>query len=178
MKAKWSLSHILLSSAVLLASFGCHRHAPLVAPERVGSGYQWLGWSSGQRQLYVEGYLDGQGTAQMNLCHDLESSFERERVADSVVLKPEESPCVHFRRQYSHRSVGGLDGYTRDYVSVIDGFYKHPECRMMPYAMLMEHLDDTEYQSGEAMFQMVHRGGAGWGFFSGLDGMESCMGLR
>jgi hypothetical protein len=79
---------------------------------------------------------------------------------------------------YTHRQSGSVDDYTRAYITVINEFYKHPECRMMPYAALMEHLNDKEYQSGEELFQAVQTRRVDWGSFSGFDGMDKCYGAR
>ena len=61
-----------------------------------------------------------------------------------------------------------------DYTTVTDTFYQHPECRVMPYVILLEHLDDKDYLSGEDLFKLVHGGHPLWGSFTGFDGMEKC----
>lgn len=92
-------------------------------------------------------------------------------------LEPDEDPCMQLRKKYSHVEVGrGLAAYTVAYTSVIDDFYKHPECRMMPYSTLLEHLDDKEYKSGEDLYKFVRSGAAGWGSFS-IAGIADCLGV-
>jgi hypothetical protein len=60
------------------------------------------------------------------------------------------------------------------YTNVLDDFYRHSECRRMPYSVLLEHLNDEEFKSGEDLYKFV-RSGPGWGFFTGFDGIEKCL---
>jgi len=57
-----------------------------------------------------------------------------------------------------------------EYASVLDTFYEHPECRVMPYVVLLQHLNDKEFRSGEDLFKLVHtEHPTGWGLFSGFE---------
>jgi hypothetical protein len=59
------------------------------------------------------------------------------------------------------------------YTIVLDDFYRHPECRSMPYSVLLAHLNDNEFKSGEDLYKFV-RSGPGWGSFS-IDGIARCL---
>ena len=136
----------------------------------------WAGITE-HRQLYVSGFLNGQNV-QIDLCDRFDYSIHSIKLEDGVRLEVNEMPCQHFIHRYTHSQVGSLADYTRAYVTVIDDFYKHPECRVMPYASLMEHLDDKEYQSGDALFETAQTWRADWGSFSGFEGMDKCYGAR
>lgn len=150
---------------------GCRAHKR----EPISLGYEWLSWTPEQRQLYVGGFLDGQNQ-QIELCEKLDWSIRNLKLDDDVRLEANEMPCQHFVHKYTHSQVGDWNSYTRAYVSVIDDFYKHPECRVMPYAALMDHLNDKEYQSGEELFRTVQTSHGEWGSFSGFEEMRKCYG--
>jgi hypothetical protein len=105
----------------------------------------------------------------------MEPNLAALKFRDGIVVSNE--PCLQFSHRYTHSQAGGFTGYTSKYVSVIDDFYRHPECRAMPYAAIMEHLDDKEYKAGEDLYKFVRSGDAQWGMFSGFDGMSDCYGV-
>jgi len=132
-----------------------------------------------QKQIYVSGFLDGNNSGSAGLCFDLEQQTNIVELKPPRDLDPSDHPCMRIRRSYSHGNSFqiGTFGYVEPYITVIDDFYKHAECRAMPYPFLMEHLDDAEYRSGEDLYKFVRSGDAAWGSFSGFDGIENCYGV-
>lgn len=115
----------------------------------------------------MSAYLDGNGSGTTALCNALD---RREVLGDES--------CMRSRPAYTHgdaRVLGSLR-YVDPYVAVIDDFYKHAECRAMPYRAIMKHLNDAEYKSGEELYKFVRAGDAAWGAFSSFDGIENCYG--
>jgi len=158
--------------AILTALVACNRPSA-----KVGSGEEWRSWKPEQRQTFVAAYLYGYSLAQHDLCGPTD-------VEDNLTNRPhtnldDPNPCRTPRDTYTH--IGSQLGpyfdtaaFTAPYVSVIDDFYKHPECRVMPYGELMTHLVDKEYMSGDDMYRLLQSGHAAWGAFSGLKGIEKC----
>jgi hypothetical protein len=157
---------IALASFALLTA--CKRSVP-----RNGSGEEWRSWKPEQQQEFVVAYLGGYERGQHALCSytDFEDAFNKRSHSDPN----DPDPCRRPRDVYSHvGSPFDWAAYTAPYVSVINDFYKHPECRVMPYPFLMEHLVDREYMSGEDMFKLLQTGKAHWGSFE-VEGMEKCI---
>lgn len=150
-------------------SAGCHRSKP-----QLGMGDEWRSLSSQERQILVSAYLDGYGVGQAALCENIDREAEQFKIAhpDPNFL----DPCAQLKGRYSHTgSIDDRASYTAAYTSVIDDFYKHPECRVMPYIDLLEHSNDREFKSGDELFHAAQTGQLHWGFFSGFDGMDKCL---
>lgn len=160
---------IVVYSMLVLLLAGCHREHP-----QWGLGEEWMSWTQEQRQLYVSGFLVGQSVGQRSLCSNIDEKVEVFTLRTRDRLDPAETPCLHLRQTYTHTQVGSLETYAAAYVSVIDDFYKHPECRVMPYSTLLTHLNDREYKSGEDLFNLVHTGHPNWGSFTVPGGTQSC----
>jgi hypothetical protein len=161
-----------LTGTVLV--LGCWRASP--APEPSDFGGQWRRWSAQERNVYVSGFLAGASTSQRALCNDFEPhilSLKRDGEDYGSGF-----PCTHFEHRYSHVGIRNIDTYAQEYVQVLNDFYKHPECRVMPYSILLEHMDDKEFRTGDQMFNAVQVGELHLGFLSGFDGMERCYGAK
>jgi hypothetical protein len=120
-----------------------------------------------EKEIFVSAYIDGNNLGASGLCNALE---RRETLRDDS--------CMAWHPVYTHgdaKAIGSFN-YVAPYVSVIDDFYKHSECHAMPYVFIMEHLNDAEFKSGEALYKFVRSGQAAWGSFSGFDGIEHCYG--
>jgi hypothetical protein len=162
------------SAAILFALFAvaCRKPQSVVqtAKSPVGFGDEWLSMTADQKATYVQGFIYGRRVGAEDIC-------------DTGVMMPpgksqpgdenltEYGRCLAASGQYSHR-----DPVTGDnaYISVIDTFYSHPECRTMPYSRLLEHLHDAEYKLGEEFYQYV-RSGPPWGAFT-IEGVDKCYG--
>jgi hypothetical protein len=83
--------------------------------------------------------------------------------------------CHELTVRYSHFGRSLSPDYASQYVKVVDDFYRHPECRVIPYSMLMEHLDDGDFVDGDTLFRQVRAGKINFGFFSAWDGVEDCL---
>jgi hypothetical protein len=168
MTCKWkSIAGCLSLLLIALLVTSCHHQKPMP-----GMGDEWRSWSVDQRQAYVSAYLDGQSAGQSNLCRKIQQEAEIFKLHNDTA--PFTDPCEQLVDKYSHVQRGyGIGPYTNAYTSVIDAFYEHPECRMMPYFVLIEHLTDKEYKSGEELFKYV-RSGPDWGSFS-IDGIDKCL---
>lgn len=141
-----------------------------------GFGDDWRSMSQLEKEAFVQGYLDGNGLGTVHLCNALEDQLDGLKFKQNV--PPADSTCPHFAPAYTHgdRNAFATPRYADPYVSVLNDFYEHRECRMMPYTVVMSHLNDAEYKSGEELFQFVRSGSAQWGFFSGFDDIEKCYG--
>jgi hypothetical protein len=162
---------VLFVLLLVTFSFGCRRGKPLP-----GRGDEWLMMTRHERQIFVSAYLDGTGTGTSDLCNDLENNEVILKIKESVA--PSNRTCIHFRPQFTHGKTDALATYeyADPYVSIIDGFYKHEECRAMPYTAIMQHLNDAEYKPSEDLYRLVRSGDARWGAFSGFEGIEKCYG--
>jgi hypothetical protein len=109
-------------------------------------------------------------------------TIPNDKKPDDGVLPIPSGLCRHARDGFSKaRFAGGnpTDGRgsmvdVAAYTQVLDHFYSHPECRRMPYSIVLSHLNDREFKSGEDLYHFV-RSGPGWGSFSGFDGIEKCL---
>lgn len=160
-----------LASVLLILS--CHRDPP-----RIGSGDEWLSWSRAQKETYVIAYIDGHAVGQQRICQNLDQQ--------GWLLKPTTNfnsnvsePCQALKTDYSHidPKFFGHNEAVDPYVAVIDDFYKHPECRVMPFVVLLENLNDEQFKSGDELYKYVQTD-AEWGAFSGFDGMDKCYGVH
>jgi hypothetical protein len=174
--AKQRVSLCLSLFAVVLV-IGCRGKKPTL-----GSGDEWRSWKPIQRAAFVEGFVDGQSFGSAETCSSVDDSFTEGTKLPPGALMPS-AVCIAARKTYTRghliSSSATLKGATFDvseYTSVLDIFYEHPECRVMPYNVLLEHLNDKEYRSGEDLFKLVHsEHPGGWGFFTGFDGMDKCL---
>jgi len=149
------------------------RHAKPVP----GFGDQWRAMSRLERQSYVSAFIDGDNTGTFNLCKALNDKIVVLKLKGGVDVT--DDPCRQFAPTFTHgdTKAAGTLNYVDPYVEVIDEFYTHPECRVMPFTVILEHLDDAEFKSGEALYRSVRQGTEHWGFFSGFDGIEQCYGV-
>ena len=77
---------------------------------------------------------------------------------------------------YTHgdsRNVGSF-GYVDPYIVVLNDFYKHSECRTTPYATLMNHMNDAEFTTGEALYKRVRSGNIQWDYLGDFNSMDYC----
>jgi hypothetical protein len=166
----------IIANLALVLSLGCHRaEQPLIF------GDDWQSFTRLQKESFVSGFIDGATNSAVALCNKMKShilvlKFDNETKAPS---DPADSPCLQFRPRYSHVIPGDAWklSYVDPYVQVMDDFYRHPECRIIPYTVIMDHLNDEEYKSGEDLYRFVRSGNAPWGSFTGFDGMEKCYGV-
>jgi hypothetical protein len=170
-----ALKFVLLFGC-LCAIPGCKRKLPVM-----GTGDEWRSWSAAERRQYLVGYLEGQLAAVYKTCH-LSDDFAEQ---DGQTLYPNHFPsrrCTDAAPKYSKARVDFADestgkGRSLDvsvYTNVLDTFYSHRECRIMPYEIILQHLNDQEFKSGDDLYKFV-RSGPGWGAFSGFDGIEKCL---
>lgn len=154
----------------------CKREKPMMA-----SGDEWRSWTKDQKHAYLVGFLDGQPAGASQVCNKMD---DLTRLKNPDPQNPVDSPslrCRNAREEYSKAHLiapdpGTLGGASLDvtaYSNVLDDFYRHPECRAMPYVILLSHLDDKEFKSGEELFRYV-RSDPGWGSFT-IPGIESCL---
>jgi hypothetical protein len=151
---------------------GCRQERP-----PLGQGAEWLTMTRHEKQLFVSAYLDGISSGTFDLCNGLENSALIIKIKDSIASG--EGPCTHFRPRYTHTDTKAIATYeySDPYVNIIDGFYKHPECRVMPYTAILQHLNDAElFKSSDDLYMFVRSGDAHWGAFSGFEGIEKCYG--
>jgi hypothetical protein len=144
--------------ALFLAA-GCHRQTTWM-----NSGDRWRSWSPLQRETYVAGFINGHSIAVEQTC---------EALSDKGITPRDR--CRDAGPRYSRMQLDGtVDGYAVPYTLAIDDFYKHTECRSMPFETLLEHLNDREYKSGEDLYKLVHTGKIEWGGFS-IPDIDKCL---
>lgn len=157
---------------LLVTLAGCHRSAP-----SLGSGDEWLSWPRSQRETFVIAFIDGHSAGQQRVCDNLEEKgwLLRPVPPDPNIL----IPCDQLKSGYTHLDPKffGHSEAVDPYVTTIDDFYRHPECRVMPYEILLENLNDGQFKSGEDLYHYVQTDAA-WGAFSGLNGIEKCYGVH
>ena len=175
----------LLLLSILIV--GCRKSTATPQPKahfRIYSGDEWRSWSPEQRAGYVQGYLDGHVFGIGQTCEAADwQSFD---IPGGAKLTPE---MLQICQQKIHNYSRGtsvdqvMRGAAIDitpYTGVLDAFYEHPECRVMPFPIILNHLDDEEYMTGEELFRYLQGGpnpggrGRSWGFFTGFDGMDKC----
>lgn len=166
-------SYRRLFAVLLLALCSCRNTtAPLP-----GSGEEWRRMSQREKQIFVGAFLDGNTSGNLRLCNALEAKVAVLKFQDGVAAS--DHPCLQFGPVFTHgdTKAAATLHYVDPYVAVVDNFYTHPECRVMPYHVVMQHLDDAEFKSGADLYRSVRDGSASWGLFSGFDGMENCYGV-
>ena len=160
---------------------GCKQAKPI--PE---SGDEWLSLTPKEKQRYVIGFVDGWTVGSYTACRKIDDfavldnnkSEDMARKLENVIPSPS-AFCMHLRPEFSKVRVSGNDATSPSidisaYTNVLDEFYRHPECRRMPYSILLEHLNDEEFKSGEDLYKFV-RSGPSWGGFTGFAGIEKCL---
>jgi hypothetical protein len=173
-----------LSLFAVVLVIGCNRQKPTL-----GSGDEWRSWKPNQKRSYIVGFVDGWSTSSSKACDKIDdfTTIAQDNKADPShkfdnVLPLPSARCREASDKFSKEQLSGVDqtslrGMFVDvsvYTNVLDDFYRHPECRPMPYSILLAHLNDNEFKSGEDLYKFV-RSGPGWGFFSGFDGIEKCL---
>ncbi|HEY4011186.1 MAG TPA: hypothetical protein VGM11_13615 [Acidobacteriaceae bacterium] len=143
-------------------------------------GGRWLKMSSEEKDLYVSAYITGTVTGQHDLCIAQDRRIGEFMDAHKLkhLLFPED--CEQLISNYSYF----VPNYSRTrksrpsaYAKVLDDFYRHPECRMVPYFILLEHLNDKEFVDGDTLFHDVRAGKVDLGFLE-IDGVENCYGAE
>jgi len=172
-----------LIALILCLTAGCKQKQPIA-----GSGDEWLSWTSDQKRFYVAGFVDGWGNGSSEACEKIDdfTTIGADNVTDPThkfdnVIPLPSSRCRHASDHFSKARLSGGDptsgrGVFVDvsvYTNVLDDFYRHPECLRMPYFVLLAHLNDREFKSGEDLYKLV-RSGPGWGSFS-IDGIDKCL---
>jgi hypothetical protein len=174
-------------AALLILAAGCHRREPAETPGSPAGktlqpqapaqmfGGHWLAMSREQKELYVSTFIEARVNGQHDLC-----DAEQRKVGDYMdahklhhLFYP--ADCESLIARYSHFEHGGSLRDASEYVKVLDDFYGHSECRVIPYGMLLDHLDDDEFVDGDTLFRKVRGGKINFGFFSGWDGIEDCL---
>lgn len=153
---------------------GCKQTQPVS-----GSGDEWRSWTPNEKRFFVRGFVDGSGSGSVEACAKMDdlTVVNDQKPEDGLV----DTPSVRCRQAYGKFSKIRIAGSgpkearvdVSAYTNVLDDFYSHTECRAMPYSILLTHLDDNEFKSGEDLYKFV-RSGPGWGFFS-IDGIEKCL---
>lgn len=181
---------LLYVSALLILSGGingCHRTQPTKAPSTpVGQtlqqetpaqifGEYWLEMSPEQKELYVSTFIGSRVGGQHDLC--IAEQRKIDEYMDAHKLRHLFYPvnCEELIARYSHFEDNRTPNYASEYVQVLDDFYRHSECRVIPYSMLLDHLNDDEFVDGNTLFRNVRAGKINFGIFSGWDGIEDCL---
>jgi hypothetical protein len=166
--------HPMLFIPLLVVAFfvGCHAKQP-----PIGLGDDWRAMTQHEKQMFVSGYLVGNGYGTSDLCKGMDDHVVTLKMKDDVAAS--DRTCTHFASAYTHgdQRAFGTWHYVDPYVATLDAFYEHAECSAMPYSAIMEHLNDAEYKSGDDLYRFVRSGDARLGFFSGFDGIEKCYGV-
>jgi hypothetical protein len=127
------------------------------------SGEEWLSWSGSERDIYVRGYIDGNGWGTSSVCRTADDLFETNQGRhQGDETHPSDFPsarCLAKRPTYSKaghdpRDLTGLSAYT----GVITEFYsKHPEYRRVPFDYLMMWLNDKDFKTADQLFEMAKK---------------------
>jgi len=128
--------------------------------------------TSAEKAATMDAFIGGWNTGSRDTCESLLGSVSV-KAWPGGGKTPIEDLCRTSSKQFTHGNVavGDLSAYT----NVIDTVYSHPECKPMPYFVMLEHLHDGEYKPGEEFYQYI-RSGPPWGAFTGFDGIEKCYG--
>ena len=123
------------------------------------SGQEWLSWSASEREIYVRGYIDGNGLGTHQACLETEELFEtneEHHLGDAT--HPSDFPsarCLAKRPVYSkaRSTPDGLTGLSA-YTDVITEFYtKRPEYRGVQFDFLMMQLNDKDFKTADQLFE-------------------------
>jgi len=127
------------------------------------SGEEWLSWNGSERDIYVRGYIDGNGWGTSSVCRTADDLFETNQVRHpGDETHPSDFPsarCLAKRPTYSKaghdpRDLTGLSAYT----GVITEFYsKHPEYRRVPFDYLMMWLNDKDFKTADQLLEMAKK---------------------
>jgi hypothetical protein len=128
------------------------------------SGEEWLSWNGSERDIYVRGYIDGNGWGTSSVCRTADDLFETNQGRHpGDETHPSDFPsarCLAKRPTYSKagHDPGDLTGLSA-YTGVITEFYtKHPEYRRVPFDYLMMQLNDKDFKTADQLFEMAKRG--------------------
>jgi hypothetical protein len=129
-------------------------------------GEHWVAMSREQKELYVSTFIESRVGGQHDLC-----KAEQRKIGEYMethklrhLFYPVD--CGELIARYSHVEGSGTPYYASEYVKVLDDFYRHSECRVIPYSMLLDHLGDGEFVDGNTLFRNVRTGKINFGFFS------------
>ncbi len=189
MRIRWRIELFGLAMVAPILAIGCHKPTPgpqSKARFTIDSGDEWRSWSPAQRTGYVEGFLDGRLSGLGQACDA--ADWQSYDIPGGSKLSPEMVQlCQQKIKTYTRftpidQLMRGAPLDVTAYTSVLDAFYAHPECRVMPFPTILNHLNDEEYMSGDELYEYLRGGanpggrGKSWGFFTGFDGMDKCYG--
>ena len=122
-------------------------------------GLLWLSWSSGERENFVYGYIQGHGQGVNEACLAADDLFEKDKPHrlghDEVPSTFPSARCRANVPQYSNVKIDLSKGpdfsaYTR----VITEFYtKHPDYRDTPITLLMESLEGAKSLTADDIYK-------------------------
>lgn len=139
-------------------------------------GGHWLAMSRDEKEHLVSTFISGFTMGQFDLCHAEQRKIGEYMHAHKLqrLFYPED--CEELIVKYSHFGTSGGPASAAAYVKVLDDFYGHSECRMIPYDILLDHLDDKEFVDGNTLFENVRAGRVNLGILE-IDDVENCYGV-
>jgi hypothetical protein len=154
---------MLRTIKTLLAMGACAAFLLLIgaAPatsEELQPGKQWLAWTPAERNVYVQGFIEGYWKGSQTACRLADDLFE--------VGKPQrlgQGPsgrCEARLEKYSKIKFSDSGPDFNAYTTVVTDFYsKHPEYQHIPTGYLLFSLSDRNYGTADQLYQMVLKGG-------------------
>jgi len=140
-------------SAVFIVAMG----ADVDKPKDLYEGKEWLAWTPKERNVYMQGFIQGYWGASHDACRLADDLFE--------VGKPH-----RLGQEPSGRCQERLGNYTKirmedsgpdfsTYASVLTEFYtKHPEYQNIPKVDILSFLTDRNFKTADQLYQMAVKG--------------------
>lgn len=153
---------MLRMTKVLLAVIFCTGLVFLVggaatASEGPHAGQQWLAWTPAERNIFVQGFIEGYWKGSQTACRLADDLFE--------VGKPHrlgQSPsgrCEVRLEQFTKIKDTSSGPDFSAYTTVITEFYeKHPEYQNVPTGYLLFSLTDHNYTTADQLYHVVLKG--------------------
>ncbi len=127
-------------------------------PEDLHAGNQWLAWTPAERNVYVQGFIEGYWKGSQTACRLADDLFEVGKPH-----RPSEGPsgrCEARLEKYTKIKTSDSAPDFSAYTTVVTEFYtKHPEYQNIPTGYLLFSLSDRNYGTADQLCEMVLKGG-------------------
>ena len=127
------------------------------ASEGPHAGQQWLAWTPAERNIFVQGFIEGYWKGSQSTCRLADDLFELGK--PHRLGQTPSGRCEARLEQFTKIKNANSGPDFSAYTTVITEFYeKHPEYRNIPTGYLLFSLSDRSYGNADHLYDMVLKG--------------------
>jgi hypothetical protein len=123
-------------------------------PLGTGEGKEWLAWTPAERNVYVQGFIEGYLRGTNSACRLADELFEVGK--PHRVGQGPRGRCEARLEKYTKIKIADSGPDLSAYTTVLTEFYtKHPEYQNIPKVYLLSFLTDRAYKTADQLSEMA-----------------------